>query len=291
LDVPHVTARPTSVLPPASFTVAVSCTVVPTTTDGLGGATVTVATGGGVTVTLAVPFTPSLVAVIVAGPPAATPVTRPLLETVATELSELVHVTLRPVSIPPSASSGVALSCTVPPAAIEGVGGVTATDATGAEIVMLAWPVTPPLLAVIVTGPPALTPVTSPPLDTVATAVFADVHVTVAPVTGSPLASRGVAVSWAVCPARIVVLDGATSIDATVGPAPLPFPEQAVIRVARQRVVVRKGRDMADSATELNQGRPEEGGRSGQGGTREPPGLAVPDPRALPSTHLMTGER
>src|SRR4029077_5904335 len=67
--VPHVTVRPVSTLPAASFGVAVSCTVVPATTLAGEGVTPTEATGGGVTVTLDVPLLPSLVAVMTTGPP------------------------------------------------------------------------------------------------------------------------------------------------------------------------------------------------------------------------------
>src|SRR6266487_6664716 len=61
-----------------------------------------------VTVMAAVPLCPSLVAVIVAGP-AARAVTRPLLLTVATEVLELVQVTVRPVRRLPPASRSVAV--------------------------------------------------------------------------------------------------------------------------------------------------------------------------------------
>src|SRR5207245_6341304 len=81
----QVTTRPDNGLPLASFGVAVSCTVVPSFTDGAAGATVTEATGTTVTVTLALPLWPSLVAVIVAEP-ATFAVTSPLLETVATDV-------------------------------------------------------------------------------------------------------------------------------------------------------------------------------------------------------------
>jgi hypothetical protein len=65
-----------------------------------------------VTVTVAVPLFPSLVAVIVAEP-AATPVTRPPDEIVAMPVLELDHVTARPVSTLLFASYAVAVSCTV----------------------------------------------------------------------------------------------------------------------------------------------------------------------------------
>ena len=61
------------------------------------------------TVTLAVPLFPSLVAVIVAEP-VATPETTPLDDTVAIPVLELDHVTARPVSTLLFASRVVAVS-------------------------------------------------------------------------------------------------------------------------------------------------------------------------------------
>src|SRR5215211_1260282 len=75
--------------------------------DGGGGG------GGAETVMAAVPTLPSLVAEIVAVP-AVTPVTRPLLLTVATETLLDVQVTGRSTGLP-WVSFGVALSCTVLP--------------------------------------------------------------------------------------------------------------------------------------------------------------------------------
>jgi hypothetical protein len=71
--------------------------------------TVTLATGARVTVTLACPVTPSLVATMFALP-APIAVTYPEEETVATPVFELVQVTVRPVSTFPPASfkTGVA---------------------------------------------------------------------------------------------------------------------------------------------------------------------------------------
>jgi hypothetical protein len=75
------------------------------------GLTVIVATGAGAgTVIEDVPLCVSLVAVIVAAP-ALTAVTRPLEETVATEVFADTHVTARPVSVVPPASRIVAVSC------------------------------------------------------------------------------------------------------------------------------------------------------------------------------------
>jgi len=73
------------------------------------GLNVTEATGTLVTVRADVPLCPSLVAVIVAEP-AATPVTWPLADTVATAGLLVAHVTARPVRAVPVESSGVAVN-------------------------------------------------------------------------------------------------------------------------------------------------------------------------------------
>src|SRR5207253_8771366 len=112
LELAHVTTRPDNGLPLASFGVAVSCTVVPSFTEGAAGATVTEATGTTVTVTLVVPLWPSLVAVIVAEP-ATFAVTSPLLATVATDVLLEDHVTVRPVGMLPFASVSVAIGWSV----------------------------------------------------------------------------------------------------------------------------------------------------------------------------------
>src|SRR2546426_881420 len=110
----HVTERPVSVSPLAPLSVAVNCGVAPTGRLSLAGATVTEATGTGVTVIAAVPLWSSLVAVIVAEP-VATAVTTPLALTVATAGALLAHATGRPVSVSPRASLRVAVSCGLAP--------------------------------------------------------------------------------------------------------------------------------------------------------------------------------
>src|SRR5207249_3099084 len=169
LPLDHVTVRPDSGLPLASFGAAVSCTVWPVSTLADAGLTVTDATGTLVTVMADVPICPSLVAVIVAEP-AAAPVTRPLLLTVATAPLLVVQLTARPDSRLPLASLGVAVSCTVWPVCSDAEAGLTLTDATGTVLTVTAEvPVWPSLVAVTVAAP-AATPVTSPPLFTLATA-------------------------------------------------------------------------------------------------------------------------
>jgi hypothetical protein len=114
----------------------------------IAGVTVTKATGTPVTVMVAVPLFPSLVAVTVAAP-AATPVTTPLAETLATAPLLLVQLTTRPVSWFPAESLVTATSGTVAPTPTLADAGLTATAATGAEatcIVGLSWTATSVML-------------------------------------------------------------------------------------------------------------------------------------------------
>src|SRR5512143_3147833 len=91
----HVIARPVSTFPFASLVTAVNVAVWFWRIVSSGGCTVTVATGTGVTVTDDVPVFVSAFAVMLTGPPIATPVTRPVDETVAMALLLDVHVTVR----------------------------------------------------------------------------------------------------------------------------------------------------------------------------------------------------
>jgi hypothetical protein len=209
----HVTTRPVSAFPFASFGVAVSCTVCPVTTPADAGLTLTDATGTSVTVTVEAPLFPSLVAVIVTDP-AAPPVARPLPDTVAAAVLLLLHVTTRPVSVLPFASFGVAVSCTVSPTTRLADAGLTLTDATGTVTVTAEVPLCPSLVAVIVADP-AATPVTSPLPLTVAAVVLLLPHVTTRPVSVLPFASLGVAASCTVCPAVTLADPGLTLTDAT----------------------------------------------------------------------------
>src|SRR5436190_2243475 len=125
------------------------------------GVTVTLPTGIAITVTDDDPDFPSLVAVTVAVP-GVTPVTTPVVDTVATAVLLELHVTTRPVSTAPLASFSVAVSAPVCPTMIELVAGETATVATGAGVTVTAEvPDFPSLVAVIVAVPGA-TPVTTP---------------------------------------------------------------------------------------------------------------------------------
>src|SRR5262245_43222727 len=103
-------------------------------------------TDDAVTVTAAVPLFPSLVAVMVADPPASA-VTNPFDETPAMPPALLAHVTTRPVRTFPAESLVTALSCCVAPTSRLADAGVTVTDATGASAtVMVAVAVFPSLV-------------------------------------------------------------------------------------------------------------------------------------------------
>src|SRR3954468_22572421 len=75
------------------------------------------------------PLLPSLVAVMVADPPA-TAVTSPLADTFATPTLEELHVTVLPVSVLPAASFSVATACVVPATGSVAEPTVTLTEAT-----------------------------------------------------------------------------------------------------------------------------------------------------------------
>src|SRR3989441_1042338 len=198
----QLTTRPVSGLPFASFGVAVSCSVASTTILPVGGVTSTDATGMGVTVTADAPLFPSLVAVMVTGPPTVFPVTRPFASTVAIAASAVCQVTTRPVSGLPFASFGAAASWAVAP--------------TGTGVIVTAdVPFLPSLVAVTVTGPPAAFPVTRPVASTVAIVASLVCQATARPVSGLPAASFGVAASWTVAPTRAVAAGGVTSTEAT----------------------------------------------------------------------------
>jgi hypothetical protein len=149
------TVRPTSVLLLASFGTAVSTWVPPTTIGVVGAESVTVATGAGVTVRVALPVFPSLVAVMLAVP-ALTAVTNPALEIVATAVLSEVHVMTRPGNTPPLASNVVAVACDVSTAVMELGTRATVTEATGAGVTVIEdVPLFPSLVAVIVAEPTA----------------------------------------------------------------------------------------------------------------------------------------
>ena len=147
----QATERPFRMLLAASLSVALSCVVAPTIIDPLLGVTATVATGTGVTVIVASPATPSLVARITADP-GYRAVTSPVAETLATASAEELHATALPPSGLPCASLGVADSWVVEPTIRFCAPGVTETDATRAGGGVLGAAVPPPQAAAITSG-------------------------------------------------------------------------------------------------------------------------------------------
>jgi hypothetical protein len=129
----HVTTRPASMLLLASFSVDVIVTCPPICNVAPVGLTVTVATGIGSTVMLAVPLLPSLVAVIVAVP-VSTAVTSPVTSTLATSALLVDHCTVRPVNRLPLPSLVVAARDCVWPLTIDADDGATITVATGTGV-------------------------------------------------------------------------------------------------------------------------------------------------------------
>jgi hypothetical protein len=216
--VAQVTGRPVSVPPALSRALAVSCCVAPVSTLTVAGVTLTVATGTGWTVMLAVPLLPSLVAVIVAVPEA-TPVTTPVLLTAAMVGVLLLHEMLRPVSGAPDASRVAAVRGVVAPIRTVALVGATTTLATGTGVtVTVAVPVMPSTVAEMVADPGA-TAVTSPEAETVAVALADDVQVVVRPLNALPLASFATAVSCWVPPTTSDADPGVTSTVATLAGA------------------------------------------------------------------------
>src|SRR5204863_9459564 len=117
-----------------------------------------------VTVRLAEPLFPSLVAVICVLP-ALSAVTAPVDDTDATDEVVDDHVTVRPVSVAPFASLSVTVACVPCPTEIDDEPNATVTVATGAGGAAVtdsvAEPVFPSLVAVICVLP-ALSAVTAP---------------------------------------------------------------------------------------------------------------------------------
>lgn len=193
VDDVHVTVRPVSVLPLASFNVDVIWTVCSAITLGVSGAIATVETAAFATVTTVVPLFPSLVAVMFAVP-AATPVTTPADVTLATAGLSDTHVTTRFVTVAPLASFTVAAMVAVTPVLTLSVAGTLTLATPACETVTVDAPIWPSLVAVI-DDVPGATAVTTPASDTVATAAFADAHVMVRPLKAKPVASLSVGVS------------------------------------------------------------------------------------------------
>jgi hypothetical protein len=111
-----------------------------------------------------------------------------------------VHARMRSDTTVLLASLTSAENCCVEPAITIAVAGLTVTEPTGTGTTLIeAFPDAPSLVAIIVAVPLA-TALTSPKGETVATALFALIHVTTRPVRTLLEESRGVAVAWLVWP-------------------------------------------------------------------------------------------
>ena len=178
------------------------------------GLTVTEATGTFVTVMVAVPLLPSLVAVIVADPSALL-VTTQLALTAASAALLVAQVTTRPESVPPAESLVTAESCVEVPTVIVADEGVTVTEATGtgetARVAVADWPSLVPVIVVL----PADTPAARPPPLTVAAAGLLLTHVIARPLSGLPAESIGTAVNCCVRPTMMPADEGDRARDAT----------------------------------------------------------------------------
>ena len=223
------------VVPSASVPVAFKLIEVPSATLPLPGEIVIAVTAS--TVRLAVLLTPPSRQVIVTEP-FDTPVTIPIPLTVATVAAEDVQpATVSTCCVVPSLKFPMACNDNVEPGARPALAGVTVIDVSVAELTFSGDdPVTPPNAAEIVVEPDA-TPVATPMLPDallmLAAAVLLLVHTTscvmfcVLVSLKIPMAVKGCAISGA-----IVVLEGATTIEATVAvvtsSVAVPFTEPSV---------------------------------------------------------------
>src|SRR5438094_529934 len=159
---------------------------------------------GGVTVMADGPLCPSLVAVIVAEP-ATTPLTSPLELTVATELSLLDHVIVRPVSALPLASFGVAVSWSVLPPG-------TLPDAGATELLLLDHVTIRP-----VSGFPFASFGVAVSWTVWPTGRFADAGVTVTELTATP---DTVMLEVPLCPSLVAVIVAEPDVPPVTSPLP-----------------------------------------------------------------------
>src|SRR6266511_2528064 len=192
-DEVHVNGWPGTGLPFASRATALNCWVRPSAgSDAAAGLTSTRTTTCA-TVTLALPDTPAVVAVTVAGPfPIA--VASPLASTVATPTADDFQVNVRSGTGLPRASLAMASKCCVSPRALRvAVAGLTSTATTTCKTPSVADPDTPAVVAVIVAVPLASAVARPVAGSTVATPGANDVQLNAWPGTAFPFASRATA--------------------------------------------------------------------------------------------------
>ncbi len=246
LLVDQATACPPNGAPDASRTCAVNCVLCPTTRAPLSGARAMLATGTCETVIEATPVCPSQLALMIA-PPAATAVTSPPAVTVATVVLLDDHVTGRPDSTCPSASSASAPSCSVSPTSIEWFVDERRTAATGAGSTVTVESASLPSALAAIRTVPTLRPVTTPPSDTAAIDASSLAQWTCPPVIAFPCASRTSASSGRLAPTATLAPGGTTAIDSTdVCPGADTSIEQAASNTAASVAAELIFRDMQD---------------------------------------------
>ena len=211
----NVVARPVIGVPSAAAIVVVNCTVVPVAAAEAAGDSEIVATGAnGATVTFAVAVFPSVVRLIVAVPKA-TPVSKPVLDTVTTVGADDVNVKGRPRIKPPLASVVAYTNCTLWPGGNTPLSGTMLAVEIGELPTIAAKPLTLSTLAKIDVDP-ALSTVTKPVAETVAMVGSADDHTKFLPDTAPPATSNADAASCCVAPIRKSVTRGVTAMLDTV---------------------------------------------------------------------------
>ncbi|HKO15638.1 MAG TPA: hypothetical protein VJU87_05325 [Gemmatimonadaceae bacterium] len=171
--------------------------------DALGRGSVPSAGGGAITLSIACPLIPSLVAVMVVLPAALVEII-PAALIEATVLFELCQVMLRPLTTFPAASRRVAVAELASPTTTDEGLRATETDATGAGsggavTFSVARPVIPSLVAVMLALPTPMAVMAPAPL-TVAIAVFELCQLMMRPDRRFPAASRSVALATPVWP-------------------------------------------------------------------------------------------
>jgi hypothetical protein len=155
-----------------------NCSVSPFGTLGLAGVTAIDFSVALVTVITVEPVIPLRVALIV-DVPLATPVARPALEIVATEVVADAQVTwLVKSCVDLSEYVPVAVNCSVKPLTTLGFAGVTAIDCSTAAVTVITVDPLIPLSVALIVDVPVPAAVARPALVIVATEVVAEAHVT-----------------------------------------------------------------------------------------------------------------
>jgi hypothetical protein len=127
----------------------------------------------------------------------------------------LTQVARRSERSTPLALTGRATSCALAPNEIVAALGDTVTALTGIWVAVMRAVALLPSLAAVIVAAPGDSAVTRPVDETVAIAGALELQVTLRPVRTTPVALVVVAVSFWLCPTRIVAVDGVIATEAT----------------------------------------------------------------------------